>query len=107
MSNLSNIGFTATTQEEFGALIQATYKFGVAFKIKEGAYHRYSDNSGAEFWIQFNSKNQCIGAQDMSIYDNEKSGIVQGLFWLSGRLIDPPQREGGESKGFLKKLFGK
>jgi hypothetical protein len=34
-------------------------------------------------------------------------GIVQGQFWLSGRLINPPIREIKEAKTFLQRLFGR
>ncbi len=35
------------------------------------------------------------------------NGIVQGLFWLSGQLINAPKRELKENKTFFQRLFGR
>jgi len=62
MSNLSNIGFNVSTQEEFQKLLEKAHKQSTTVKVKQGAYSIYSDKSGAELWIQFNNNNECIGA---------------------------------------------
>lgn len=62
MSNFSNIGFNVTTQEEFQQLLEKAYKTSNSMKIDEGAYSVFTDNSGAELYMQFNKKNELLGA---------------------------------------------
>jgi len=62
MSNFSNIGFNVTTQEEFQLLLEKAYATSKPIKINEGAYSVYTDNSGAELFMQFNKKNELLGA---------------------------------------------
>jgi hypothetical protein len=62
MSNFSNIGLNVATQEEFQQLLEKAYKASHQIKVNEGAYSIYTDSSGAELFIQFNKKNECIGA---------------------------------------------
>jgi hypothetical protein len=62
MSNLSDIGFNVTTQEEFQQLLEKAYKSSNQIKIDEGAYSVFTDTSGAELFIQFNKKNELLGA---------------------------------------------
>ena len=61
MSNFSNIGFNVTTQEEFQRLLNKAYRTSNTIKVDEGAYSIYTDNSGAELYIQFDKANTCIG----------------------------------------------
>lgn len=62
MSNFSNIGFNVTTQEEFQQLLEKAYRTSNQIKIDEGAYSVFKDNSGAELHMQFNKKNELLGA---------------------------------------------
>ena len=62
MSNFSNIGFNVTTQEDFQQLLEKVYPKSKPIKANEGIYSVYSDSSGAELYIQFNRKKNCIGA---------------------------------------------
>lgn len=62
MSNLSNIGFSVSTQEEFYNLLTKARKAASQKKTNEGVYAVYTDNSGAELYIQFNAQNKFIGA---------------------------------------------
>jgi len=62
MSNFSNIGFNVTTQEEFQQLLENAYKTSKQIKITEGAYSVFTDSSGAELFMQFNKKNELLGA---------------------------------------------
>ena len=62
MSNFSNIGFNVSTEDEFQKLLEKAHKLSHQIKINEGAYSAYTDNSGAELYIQFNTINECIGA---------------------------------------------
>lgn len=61
MSNFSNIGFSVATQEEFMQLLEKAHSVSNCIKVNEGAYSIYTDSSGAELYIQFNKKNECIG----------------------------------------------
>jgi hypothetical protein len=62
MSHFSNIGFNVNSQEEFVGLCQNVYKKTLKIKASGGTYFQYSDPSGAELWIQENSKKELIGA---------------------------------------------
>lgn len=46
---------------------------------------------------------------DIRFFEKEPKieGIIQGHFWLSGQLINPPTKEFKEEKSFFKKLFGR
>ncbi len=46
---------------------------------------------------------------DIRYFEKEPvvNGILQGQFWLSGQLINAPNRELGKKKSFLQKLFGR
>jgi hypothetical protein len=61
MSNFSNIGFRVETEEAFPLLLEKAYQQSQAIKVPEGSYAVYRDASGAELWLQFNHKNECIG----------------------------------------------
>ncbi len=62
MSNFSNIGFNVTTQEEFQQLLEQAYRTSNQIKINEGSYWVFTDTSGAELFMQFNKKNELLGA---------------------------------------------
>ena len=61
MSNFSDIGFNAETEEDYYQLIEKVYAKSKPIKVKEGIYVVYSDESGAELWLQFNKSNELIG----------------------------------------------
>lgn len=61
MSNFSNIGFRVTTQEELQHLLEKVYRTSTPIKIDEGVYYVFTDSSGAELYIQFNTKNKFLG----------------------------------------------
>lgn len=61
MSNFSNIGFRVTTQEELQHLLEKVYRTSTPIKIDEGAYYVFTDSSGAELYIQFNTKQEFLG----------------------------------------------
>jgi len=62
MSNLSDIGFDIETEQEFHKLVEKAYEKGKPKKAEKGTYFQYSDSSGAELWIQFDKRNEIIGA---------------------------------------------
>lgn len=61
MSNFSNIGFHVNSEEEFYALVERAYHKSSYYKTKNGTYYHYSDESGAELWIQTNGDDEFIG----------------------------------------------
>lgn len=61
MSHLSDIWFSVNTQEEFQQLLKKAYKRSRQIKVREGYYSLYSDPSGAELFMQFNTKNNIVG----------------------------------------------
>lgn len=62
MSNLSNIGFNISTEEEFQQLLEKAYRISNQIKINDGRYSVFTDASGAELFMQFNKKNEFLGA---------------------------------------------
>lgn len=76
--------------------------------IKEFAKRQNVLMGGEFYWLLVDTLGGEIDiVADMEFFEKEplKNGVIQGLFWLSGRLIDPPKNN-GESKGFFRKLFG-
>lgn len=61
MSNLSNIGFGASTQEESFALVQQACALGSPIEVSEGYYVAYTEASGVELWIQFDHQQEVLG----------------------------------------------
>ena len=61
MSNFSNLGFKITTQEEFYQLLEYVHQLSKQIKVKEGKYSVFTDRSGAQLYLQFNSNDEFIG----------------------------------------------
>lgn len=61
MSNLSDIGFSVTTQEEFTVLLERAVESGQKLETTGGFYVRNADLSGAELWLQFEAEGDLIG----------------------------------------------
>lgn len=61
MSNLSDIGFSVNTEEEFTVLLERSVESGQKLETKGGMYVRNADLSGAELWLQFESEGDLIG----------------------------------------------
>lgn len=61
MSNLSDIGFSVETEEDLEVLAEKAYAIGQQIKVNGGTYSVYSDESGAELWLQLNRRKQFIG----------------------------------------------
>lgn len=76
MSNLSDIGFSVQTQEEFTVLLERAYEGGQKLEVADGFYVRYADLSGAELWLQFDQNHELIG---MNPYFRGSSRIFVGL----------------------------
>ncbi len=53
MSNLSNIGFLLTSQEDLQPLVENTYAKSTVVETSIGNYHVYTDPSNAQIWHQF------------------------------------------------------
>ena len=61
MSNLSNIGFPISSQEELYRLIDQVYSLGQSISVRDGRYVRYLDSCGAELWLQLKGKKEFLG----------------------------------------------
>ena len=61
MSNFSNVGFKVTVEQDYYQLIDKVYKVSSPVKVNGGTYFIYTDDSGAELYIQVSNKNECIG----------------------------------------------
>lgn len=106
MSNLSDIGFSINTQEDFINLIEKSHEKSTAIPAKKGTYLCYSDPSGAELWIQMNKKNELIGANPhfkgkskrtigLTTDVARKAGTLDGAFhaWANPQSSDPESGE--------------
>ncbi|WP_111593936.1 hypothetical protein [Chitinophaga dinghuensis] len=56
MSNLSNIGFILTSQEDLRPLVENTYAKSTVIATAIGNYHVYTDDSNAQIWHQFDKE---------------------------------------------------
>lgn len=90
MSNLSDIGFSVRTEEEFTVLLERAYEGGQKLHTTDGFYVRYADLSGAELWLQFDQKHELIG---MNPYFRGNSRVQLGLTEAISR--DQSQLDGG------------
>jgi len=61
MSHFSSIGFVVETKEAMMELGNKVFKIGDTFKTSWGNYILYSDESGAELWLQVTEKNEVLG----------------------------------------------
>jgi hypothetical protein len=80
MSNLSNIGFNVTSQEGFQELLSTIYQVSLPLQTKEGIYNIYTDGSGAQMYIQFNTKNECIGANPHYVGKSKRTVCLTDAF---------------------------
>ena len=61
MSNFSNIGFAVQNEQEFEALMERAVNAGTPVAAGDSHYILYSDQSGAELWLQFDPNGQFLG----------------------------------------------
>jgi len=61
MGDLSNIGFTIDTEEEFVSLIEKSFETASQIEVPWGFYIHFIDSSGAELWTQLNLDGEYIG----------------------------------------------
>jgi len=61
MSDLSNIGFTIDTEDEFASLIEKSFETATQIEVPWGFYIHFIDSSGAELWTQLNLDGEFIG----------------------------------------------
>src|SRR6516165_1201807 len=61
MSNLSNIGFPVSGEQEFVDLVNRAAPLATSVPVNGCEYLLYHDKSGAELWIQIDADGQLIG----------------------------------------------
>lgn len=61
MSNLSDIGFPVRGEEDVNDLIQNIARYVAEVPCLNGFYYRFTDDSGAEIYLQTNSGQEVIG----------------------------------------------
>ncbi len=61
MSNLSDIGFPVQNEQDVNVLITETIKYVESIRCPQGFYLRFSDESGAEIYLQGNVEQELIG----------------------------------------------
>ncbi len=61
MSDLSNIGFTIESENEFKNLVEKSFEKASQIEVPWGSYLHFIDSSGAELWTQLNLENEFIG----------------------------------------------
>jgi hypothetical protein len=89
MSNLSDIGFPARGDEEIYAMIQSVLPFVKAASCPQGIYYIFTDDSGAEMYLQANQSQELIG---FNPHFNGKSRQLIGL-------TKPIERDSSELDG--------
>lgn len=105
MSNLSNIGFSVQSDGEFYELINKIAELGQPLKSAKGSYICYSDDSGAEIYIQildneliginphYKGKSQNLVGLVKTIPRNESE--LDGAFYAWAGLSDTNNAESG------------
>lgn len=61
MSNLSDIGFPVKTEEEVNKVLEVTARYVKEVPALNGFYYQFTDESGAEIFIQTNHGQEVIG----------------------------------------------
>lgn len=61
MSNLSDIGFPVKGEEDINEMIQNVARYVVEVPCLNGFYYRFTDESGAEIYLQTNQGQEIIG----------------------------------------------
>lgn len=61
MSNLSDIGFPVKGEEDINEMIQNVARYVVEVPCLNGFYYRFTDDSGAEVYLQTNQGQEIIG----------------------------------------------
>lgn len=61
MSNLSDIGFPVSSEQDVNVLITETIKYVESIKCPRGFYLRFADSSGAEIYLQGSNEQELIG----------------------------------------------
>lgn len=86
MSNLSGIGFDVKNQEDFEFVISKAYEKATGIETDLGIYAVYTDNTGAQLWIQLNKNDEIIGVNP------HYSGKSNRTVCLTG-YVDRPESE--------------
>lgn len=61
MSNLSDIGFPTSTEQDINDMISHVLEHTTTIRCARGFYLKFSDESGAEIWLQGNFEQELIG----------------------------------------------
>jgi hypothetical protein len=94
-SNFSTIGLPVASREELIALASRVGPLAERFVAPRGEYFRWSDPSGAELWLQANTKNELVG---LNPHYAGQSAISVGL--IARHPMDGPSELDGSFHGW-------
>ena len=85
MSNLSDVGFPTSSNEELNKLVESWLKKVTEIPCRKGSYLKFADESGAEIYLQMNFSGELAGfnpyfnpaRQIVSISSGEKKPVSQ------------------------------
>jgi hypothetical protein len=113
MSNLSDIGFPASGDEEIYAMIQSVLPFVKAVPCPQGIYYVFSDDSGAEMYLQANHSQELIGFNPhFKGKSRQRVGLTKAIERDSSELdggyhawANPIENDNGETTGEYPFVF--
>lgn len=107
MSDLSNIGFTIETEEDFRNMIEKSFESAYQIEVLGGSYVQFIDPSGAELWTQLDVNHEFIGFHPhfhgisrravalTSKIENDESEL-DGMFHAWANPVDSSEPESGD-----------
>ena len=79
MSNLSDIGFPIGSNEELNKLIESWLQNAAPIPASKGFYLKYSDQSGAEIYLQMNHSEELMGFNPFFAGKSQRNVFVSSL----------------------------
>ena len=87
MSHLDSIGFNINSSEEFEALMAKVFEEGVEYKVDEGTYVVYTNESGAQIYAQLDNEGNFLGF--MPFYDAQITKEVKLESFVKNEDLSP------------------
>ena len=87
MSHLDSIGFNINSSEEFEALMHKVFEEGVEYKVDEGTYVVYTNESGAQIYAQLDNEGNFLGF--MPFYDADLTKEVKLESFVENEDLSP------------------
>jgi len=112
MDHLSPIGFKIQSQENFIEVIEKVFENGKPVNAGKRKYIVYSDDSGAEFWLQLNKKGEFIGGNPHFQGKSKRKVVLSSTITGFGNEMDgafycwaEPKEQGNPESGAYPFVF--